>query len=189
MIRAIGYRKSLSPSKASGEGASAPAELRAAGDFDFAIARDGTWYYQGTPIARRRLVRLFAGVLRREDDGGYWLVTPVERVRVHVKDAPFTAVELRVDGAGRKQVLSFRTNLDDWVDAGPAHPIRVEHAPETGEPAPYILVRDRLEALIVRSVFYELVELAVPGQRQVREVLGVWSQGTFFPLGETGAES
>lgn len=186
MIRATGYRKSLSPSKPSGEGAADPAQLPAAGDFDFAIARDGTWYYQGTPIARRRLVRLFAGVLRREDDG-YWLVTPVERVRVDVEDAPFTAVELRVDGDGRDQVLSFRTNLDDWVDAGPEHPIRVEHAPETGEPSPYILVRHRLEALIVRSVFYELVELATADRREGREVLGVWSQGTFFPLGETGA--
>lgn len=185
MSRTIVRRQSLSPSGPSGEGA--PAALRTAEDFDFAIARDGTWYHQGTAITRPRLVKLFAGVLRREGDGSYWLVTPVERARVHVEDAPFTAVEMRLRGDGSGSVLAFRTNLEDWVEAGPDHPIRVEEAPETGEPSPYIVVRDGLEALIVRSVFYELAELAEPAVREGREVLGVWSHGTFFPLGSAEA--
>lgn len=188
MRRAIDQGGSLSPSEPSGERPGGPA-LESTGGHDFAIARDGTWYYRGTPINRRRLVRLFAGVLRREADGSYWLVTPVERVQVCVEDAPFTAVELRVRGEGRDRVLAFRSNLDDWVEAGPQHPIRVEETPVTGEPRPYILVRDRLEALIVRSVFYELVELAESATHAGSEVLGVWSHGTFLPLGRAGAPS
>lgn len=153
------------------------------GDLDMRIARDGTWFYRGSPIGRKPIVRLFSTVLRREADGQYWLVTPVERGRVVVDDAPFTAVELEATGAGRKQVLRFRTNVDAWVEAGPAHPIRVAHDPESGEPSPYILVRDRLEALIVRSVYYRLVELAVEREHNGETTLGVWSKGTFFPLG------
>ena len=153
------------------------------GDFDIRIARDGTWFHQGSPIGRKPLVRLFASVLRREADGGFWLVTPVERGRVIVDDAPFVAVELAASGTGSNQTLRFRTNIDDWVEADAAHPIRVAQAPDSGEPRPYILVRDRLEALIARSVYYHLVELAVEGEQDGETVLGVWSKAIFFPLG------
>ena len=151
---------------------------------DFRIARDGTWFYQGSPINRKALVKLFSTVLRRERDGSYWLITPVERVRVEVDDAPFTAVECYVEGHGSDQVLRFRTNLDQWVEAGPEHPLRVETVPETGEPRPYILVMDKLEASIVRSVFYELVDRSETKKKDGKVMLGVWSKKTFFPLGD-----
>lgn len=153
------------------------------GDFGIRIARDGTWFYLGSPIGRKPLVKLFSTVLRREDDGSYWLVTPVERGLIEVEDAPFTAVELQVEGTGRDQVLRFRTNLDDWVEAGPDHPIRVETNAATGEPSPYILVRDRLEALILRPIFYQLVEIGEETEEGGTPRLGVWSKGTFFTLG------
>ncbi len=159
--------------------------LPSCGDFDIRIARDGTWFHQGSPIGRQGLVRLFASVLRREADGEFWLVTPVERGPVIIDDAPFVAVELVASGAGSSQVLRFRTNIDDWVEADAAHPIRVAHAPGSGEPSPYILVRDRLEALIARSVYYHLVELAVEREAGGGTVLGVWSKEAFFPLGNS----
>ncbi len=159
------------------------ATLLSSGDFDIRIARDGTWYYRGTPIGRKPLVKLFSTVLRRDESGDYWLVTPVERGRILVDDAPFTAVECIAEGAGRDQVLRFRTNLDHWVEAGPGHAIRVENAPDTAEPSPYIEVRDRLDALIARSVFYQLVELAVEGRLDGEDYLGLGSKGSFFPLG------
>jgi hypothetical protein len=157
------------------------------GDLDMRIARDGTWYYRGSPIGRPPLVKLFASVLRREADGGYWLVTPAERGRIAVEDAPFVAVELTVLGEGRDQQLIFRTNLDDIVAAGPDHPIRVETA-LSGEPAPYILVRGALEARISRPVFYELVELAVDEKIAEEKQFGVWSSGAFFCLGDPGED-
>jgi len=148
----------------------------------FRIARDGTWFHENSPIARKALVKLFSSVLRREADGQYWLVTPIERARVEVEDAPFTAVELSVTGSESDPVLRFRTNLDDWIVAGPAHPIRVEIAAGTGEPRPYIAVRDGLEALILRAVYYQLAERAVGGPGDRAATLGVWSNKTFFPL-------
>ena len=157
--------------------------LPACGDFDIRIARDGTWYYRGSPINRKPLVKLFSTVIRLDEHGDYWLATPAERGRIQVDDAPFTAVELDVTGSGRDQLLRFRTNVDDWVEAGPAHPLRVSEAPGTGEPSPYILVRDNLEALIVRPVFYEMVERAVEGRIDETDHLGLWSKGSFFPLG------
>jgi len=153
------------------------------GDFDIRIGRDGTWFYHGSPIGRKPLVRLFASVLRREDDGSYWLITPVERGRIVVDDAPFTAVELTVEGSGRGQRLRFRTNIDEEVVADAAHPIRVAHDPETREPRPYILVRDGLEARILRPVYYELVSLGEEGPARREGQYGVWSRGRFFPLG------
>lgn len=159
--------------------------LPSCGDFDIRIATDGTWFYRGSPIGRKPLVKLFATVLRRDDAGDYWLVTPVERGRVAVDDAPFVAVEMSIQGRGKAQVLSFRTNLDLWIEAGPGHPIRITEAPESGEPRPYILVRDRLEALILRPVFYHMVDAAVEERHQGRSAVGVWSNGTFFPLGGT----
>ena len=146
------------------------------------IGRDGTWFYRGTPINRQPLVKLFSSVLRRESDGSYWLVTPVERGRIEVEDAPFTAVELDVQGQGRQQVLVFRTNLEERVEAGPDKALRVETDPESGEPRPYIMVRDGLEALLLRPVFYQLVELAEASDDR-EDVIGVWSKGRFFPLG------
>ena len=154
------------------------------GDLDMRIARDGTWSYRGSPIGRPALVKLFASVLRREPDGCYWLVTPAERGRIEVEDVPFLAVALTVTGDGRVQQLIFRTNLDDIVAAGPDNPLRVETA-ANGEPAPYILVRERLEARITRPVFYDLVELGREERVEDTIQFGVWSGGRFFRLGET----
>jgi hypothetical protein len=157
------------------------------GDVDIRIARDGTWFYHGSPIGRKPLVKLFASVLRRGADGGYWLITPVEQCRIKVDDAPFTAVEMSVEGEGRNRLLTFRTNVDENVNAGPDHPIRVVTNPVSGEPSPYIYVRDGLEALIVRAVFYDLVELGVEeSQPDGSRIFGVWSGGTFFALGDPG---
>jgi uncharacterized protein len=167
-----------------GGGVRTPVELR---DLDMRIARDGTWFYCGSPIHRPPLVKLFASVLRREGDGSYWLVTPAERGRVIVEDAPFVAGALDRDGEGRDQRLMFRTNLDEIVAAGPERPLRVETAAD-GTPAPYVLVRPGLEARLLRPVFYELVELgqeeAVAGEVQ----FGVWSGGMFFRLGDPGED-
>jgi hypothetical protein len=149
------------------------------GDLQMRIARDGGWFYQGTPIARPALVKLFASVLRREADGQYWLVTPAERGRVVVEDAPFTAVEVRAEGAGRDQRLIFRNNLDEEVTAGEDHPLRLAPEAASGAAVPYILIRDGLEARILRPVFYHLVEFG----EQHGDRFGVWSSGRFFPLG------
>jgi hypothetical protein len=143
------------------------------------IARDGSWHYQGSPINRLPLVKLFASALRQENDGEYWLVTPAERGRVEVEDVHFTAVALRAEGSGQGQRLIFRSNLDDEVTAGDDHPLRVLKASESGEAIPYILIRDRLEARVLRPVFYQLVELG----EESGEQFGVWSSGRFFPLG------
>src|SRR5215471_8017890 len=122
-------------------------QLPSCGDFDMRIARDGTWFYRGSPIGRKPLVKLFSTVLRREN-GEFWLVTPVERGRILVDDAPFVAVEVDAVGEGADRRLTFRTNVDDIVTADAAHPIRVDHDPESGEPSPYITVRNGLEARI-----------------------------------------
>ena len=153
--------------------------------FGIRIARDGTWHYLGTPIKRMPLVKLFSTVLRREDDH-YWLVTPVERGLIDVDDAPFVAVEVTVEGEGKASRLTFRTNLDEEILAGPEHPIRVEIDPATEEPAPYIHVRDNLEALIARPVFYELAELAEEVLDGQEIELRIWSDGTVFSLGMAG---
>ena len=157
--------------------------MEACGDIDMRIARDGTWFYHGSPITRRPLVQLFATVLRREGDGEFFLVTPVERCAVTVDDAPFVAVEVTPEGRGEDQILTFRTNLDETVTADSEHPIRIVYQPTTGEPAPYILVRDRLEALVARPVYYELVELSVEEREGDNFVYGVWSSGSFFEIG------
>lgn len=151
------------------------------GDIDMRIARDGTWYYLGTPIGRKPMVRLFSTIIRRDGDD-YFLVTPVEKCGITVDDAPFVAISLVVEGEGEQQVLRFTTNVEDEVVADAAHPIRVELDPQTQEPSPYVLVRVNLEALIHRNVFYQLVELAVSREIEGREWLGVWSSGEFFPI-------
>ena len=156
------------------------------GDLDMRIARDGTWFYHGSPIGRKPMVKLFASVLNRDEDGVFWLTTPVEKGRVEVDDAPFLAVELAVTGKGRDQALQFRTTLDDVVTADSDHPLRVVLDPSTGEPSPYVLVRGRLEALINRSVFYEMVERGVEEVIEGETLFGIWSAGQFFPLGSLG---
>lgn len=181
--RPVSPAEKTSPAKKTSDSLNSDGPEESCGDFDIRIARDGTWYYLGSPIGRKPLVKLFSTVLRREDDGSYWLVTPVERGRIEVEDAPFTAVELKVSGEGEGQILQFRTNLDAWIEAGPDHPIRVETNPATGEPSPYIVVRDRLDALILRPIFYELVELGVEQEREGKPSLGVWSNRQFYTLG------
>lgn len=156
------------------------------GEFPIRIARNGVWFYRGSPIGRKELARLFSTALRRDAEGRFWLVTPAERGIIQVDDAPFTAVELAADGEGEERMLRFRNNFDDWVTAGPDHPITVAFDPGSGEPSPYVRIRDNLDALIVRPVFYELVALAEPVERNGQTVLGVWSDGVFFELGEIG---
>ena len=152
-------------------------------DIDMEIRADGSWWHEGGRINREALVKLFSRILRRDEDGKTWLVTPYEKVIVHVEDAPFLAVRVDLVGeAGRDQTLAFLTNLGDITLAGPETPIRVETDPETGEPSPYVLVRGRLEAKLTRPAFYELVEMAEPSPDDP-DVLGVWSQGRFFPIG------
>jgi len=147
------------------------------GDLDMRIARDGTWFYLGTPIGRPELVRLFSTILRKDGEK-YFLVTPVEKVGITVDDAPFVAVDFEVEGQGRDQVIRFETNVGDHARAGAEHPIRVERDPETGEPAPYVLVRANLEALIDRKSFYRLVEIGARHDGW----FGLWSGGEFFPI-------
>lgn len=154
------------------------------GDFGIRIARDGTWYYHGSPIGRKEICKLFSTVIRRDEQGRFYLVTPVEQGRIEVDDAPFTAVEVVAVGAGRHQTITFRTNLDHMVTAGPDHPIRVATNSRSSEPSPYVLVRDNLEALILRPQFYELVDLAEEREEDGRTIFGVWSSGAFFELGE-----
>jgi hypothetical protein len=163
-----------------------PAEC---GTLPFLIKRDGTWLYKGTPIGRKELVCLFASVLRREADGSYWLETPAERGQIEVEDAPFVVVEMDWVGHDSAQVVTFRTNTDEIVSVDLDHPLRFSDATCGGEPKPYVLLRQGagsfpIEARIGRPVFYELVALAEPQTVRGKMMLGVWSSGVFFPLGE-----
>jgi uncharacterized protein len=153
------------------------------GVFDMSISRDGTWRYQGSIIGRKRMCKLFSTILRKIDDGRFFLVTPTEQGEISVEDAPFVAVEVLSTGEGREQTLTFRSNLDHMVVANAANPIRVAVNPSNGEPSPYVLIRDNLEALILRPQFYQLVELAQEIETDGHTVFGVWSAGTFFELG------
>ena len=144
------------------------------GDSEMRIARDGTWFHQGSPIGRAAMVRLFSTILRREPDGGFVLVTPAEKLDIEVEDAPFLAVELKSEGEGRDRSLAFRLNTGDLVVAGPDHALRFESGPH-----PYLEVRSGLDALVARPVYYELAEIALA---EGHEPPGVWSQGVFFPL-------
>ena len=149
-------------------------------DIDMRIARDGTWYHEGSPIERLRLVRLFSTILRRESDDEYYLVTPVEKFRIQVEDVPFQAILMDVVGRGRDQVLKFTTNVADEVIADAAHPVRLAVNARTGEPSPYVLIRNGMEALISRNVYYQLSELIVSESIGGEDWLGVWSSGEFF---------
>ncbi len=153
------------------------------GELDIRIARDGTWYYLNSPIGRKPLVKLFSSVIRFDDDGKYYLVTPVEKIGITVDDAPFVAVQMYVEGSGRDQVISFRTHVDEYVIVDNEHPMRMAFDKKTKEPSPYVLVRSNLEALIIRAVFYDLIELAA--EEDIDGVLkfGVWSSGTFYDFG------
>ncbi|WP_282025989.1 DUF1285 domain-containing protein [Limimaricola cinnabarinus] len=169
-------------SAASRAGARGPAPVHLwdppfCGDLDMRIARDGTWFHEGTPIGRERMVKLFASILKREGDRHY-LVTPVEKVGITVDDAPFVAVDVAREG----EDLLFTTNLGETALAGPDHPIRVVRDPETGEPAPYVEIRSGLEALIDRKSFYRLVELGETAPHEGADWFGVRSGGVFFPI-------
>jgi len=153
------------------------------GDIAMEIRSDGSWWHEGRRIGRERLVRLFSRILRKDPDGRIYLVTPYEKVIVHVEDAPFLAVRLDRHGpAGPDQCLVFRTNLDEVVLAGADRPLRIELHPETYQPSPYLLVRGGLEARLTRPAFYELANLAVPDPSNPQRY-GVWSQGVFFDMG------
>ena len=147
------------------------------GDLDMRIARDGTWFYLGTPIGRPGLVKLFSSILRKDGEK-YFLVTPVEKVGITVDDAPFVAVDVEAEGKGEAQELIFETNMGERVVAGPDNPIRVELDDETGEPRPYVMVRDGLEALIDRKSFYRLAGIGT----QKDDWFGLWSGGAFFRM-------
>ena len=147
------------------------------GDSEMRIARDGTWFHQGSPIGRQAMVRLFSTILRREPDGGFVLVTPVEKLDIAVDDAPFVAVEMKIEGDGRGARLAFRLNTGDLVTADAGHPLRFE-AREDG-PRPYLRVRGGLDAVIARAVYYELAQRAIEGDDVPP---GVWSAGAFFPI-------
>ncbi|MCK8464999.1 DUF1285 domain-containing protein [Aliiroseovarius sp. S1339] len=151
------------------------------GDLDMRIARDGTWFYLGTPIGRHELVKLFSSIIRKDGDD-YFLVTPVEKVGITVDDAPFVAIDFEPSGTGRDQVLTFTTNVGDETSAGPDAPIRVVRDPDTGEPSPYVLVRTNLEALIDRKSFYRLIDLGAHEDQDGESWFGLWSGGTFFPI-------
>jgi hypothetical protein len=146
------------------------------GDSEMRIARDGTWYHQGSPIGRQAMVRLFSTILRREPDGRFVLVTPVEKLDIEVEDAPFVAVELKTEGQGEAMSLAFRLNTGELVVAGPDRPLRFEPGPEG--PRPYLRVRGGLDALVARPVYYELAELALANG----DPPGLWSGGAFFPV-------
>jgi hypothetical protein len=147
------------------------------------IDRDGVWHYHGSPIRRKELLCLFASALTRDAGGQHWLVTPTEMGPIEVEDAPFLAVEAFVAGAGQQQRVSLRTNIDEIVTLSGEHPLRLVADPLSGEVRPYVLLDKRLEALLVRSVYYELVTLGVEAKSEGRRCLGVWSSGRLFPLG------
>jgi hypothetical protein len=151
------------------------------GDLDMRIAADGTWFYMKTPISRPALVKLFSSVLKREADK-YFLVTPVEKVGITVDDAPFTAVEMRLGGEDAARVLSFRTNVDEWVACGPEHTLRFDAEPETGGLKPYLHVRRDLWALVTRALFYDLAELGEDRDIDGRQMFGVASGGEFYAM-------
>ncbi|MBB3945600.1 hypothetical protein GGQ73_001535 [Rhizobium skierniewicense] len=152
------------------------------GDLDMEIRADGTWFYMGTPIGRAPLVRLFSTVLRKDEDGKTYLVTPVEKVGIRVVDAPFIAVEMNAGEKDGVPLLTFRTNVGDMVEAGPDHPLRFEIAGKNKELKPYLLVRGRLEALVSRAVMYDLVERGEVIETEGKAMFSVRSGGKVFPI-------
>lgn len=159
------------------------------GDIEISITRQGQWHYKGNPMQRQPLVKLFSSILRRDEDGCFYLVTPVEKFRIQVEDAPFVAHSLEREGEGRQQTLWLRSNVDEVVRIDQDHPLRVERRPGSDEPAPYVRIRGNIDALLERQTFYELAELAVEGEGSFAGCLGVYSAGNFYSIGsaETGA--
>lgn len=157
------------------------------GDLDMEIKADGTWIYMGTPIGRKQLVRLFSTVLRKDEDGKTYLVTPVEKIGIRVEDAHFLAVEMQVSGEGEQQILSFRTNVGDIVQVNKEHPLRFVVEQETGGLKPYLVVRGRLEALLSRPLMYELVALGEEVEIEGITMFAVRSGGVVFPIMTTQA--
>ena len=154
------------------------------GDIDMTIDVQGVWHYQGSPIARMELVKLFATILRRDPDGGdYWLATPAEMCRITVEDAPFLAVEALIEGSGTDQTIGLRTNIDEAIRLDEDHPLRMGKVADGSGEAPYITVRPGLEARVTRSVYYQLVERAEELDIGDGRWIGLWSSGSFFPLG------
>jgi len=156
------------------------------GDLDMEIRSDGTWFYMGTPIGRQPLVRLFSTVLRKDEDGKTYLVTPVEKVGIRVQDAPFLAVEMNVSSREGQRLLTFRTNVGDVVEAGADHPLRFEIAGDNAELKPYLLVRGRLEALVSRAVMYDLVALGENVEIDGVEMFCLRSGGQIFAIMPAG---
>jgi len=154
------------------------------GDIDMVIDLNGGWHYNGSPIGRMELVKLFASVLKRDDDGGHWLITPVEACRISVVDTAFMGVELQVSGCRQKQELSVRTNLDELIPIDEKRPLIVMTDAKSGAPRPIVRLQNGLEARLTRPVFYELVELGVAGTGKQDHIYGVWSFGHFFALGD-----
>ena len=152
------------------------------GEMDMRIARNGDWFYKGNKLARAALVKLFSTILRKDDDGHYYLVTPVEKFRITVEDAPFVAHSLEREGEGRDQLLWLTTNVGERIPIDGDHPLEVSESPDNDEPSPYICVRRNLHALVERQTFYELAALAQPGD--VPGSLGIYSAGKFFLLGK-----
>ncbi|EHS53923.1 protein of unknown function DUF1285 [Rhizobium sp. PDO1-076] len=152
------------------------------GDLDMEIRADGTWFYMGTPIGRAPLVRLFSTVLRKDEDGKTYLVTPVEKVGIRIQDAHFVAVEMSASEIDGVQVLTFRTNVGDVVEAGDEHPLQFVIHGENHELKPYLHVRGRLEALVSRAVVYELVEKGEVREIDGRAMFVVCSGGAVFPV-------
>ena len=153
-------------------------------DLGIHIDREGTWFYNGTPIRRKELVKLYSSALQKDKENRFWLITPAEKGEVSVEDAPFMAVELSIIGKGKNQSLIFRTNVDEYVQANLAHPLKINENCKTGEPSPYILVRNNLEAKLTRSVFYQLIDLGVEKVERENQTFGVWSNGTYFEIGK-----
>ena len=153
------------------------------GDLDIRIDRAGTWYYNGTPIGRKEMVCLFASILTRADDGAYWLISPTEMGRIEVEDSPLVITEMFTSGEGEDQTVSFCTNVDKLVTISENHPILMQMSPATGELTPYAVLPGNIEARLERSVYYELVEHGAVMDLDDEEIFGVWSSGSFFPLG------
>lgn len=161
------------------------------GDLDMRIAADGSWFYQGTPIQRERMVRLFSTILRKDDDGRTYMVTPQEKYGITVDDAHFTVVEMRIEVTGANQTLILRTNVDEELGVDQDHPLRFEQTDDEGGIKPYVRVRGNLEALLNRAIFYDLVEIGVVEAHEGEDWFGVWSAGVFWPMAladEIGAE-
>lgn len=150
------------------------------GDIDMRINRDGSWDYMGSPISRIEMVKLFSRIIRLDSDGKYYMVTPVEKVGITVVDAPFIAAEMEIEGKGEGQVITFRSNLDEYVKVGKDNPIIVEFDEVSGEPSPYVIMRKNLKALISRPVYYQMAELVVEHEGKY----GIWSDHHFYPLGD-----